>query len=504
MARIRENLVNGFVDDDPLTSGALTLNSSGLADLPEVTGGDTAAITLDPENKQGGGKEIVYVTAHTASATSATISRSQEDTSAVEFPQGTKWVHTPTREDFDHGNLSGLGDDDHTIYSLADGTRTITGAQLFQRASASNAIVNGKVTGDSQNRVTVQADGKIIWGSGGASQDTNLYRSNANELKTDDNLVVAGGSIQLGADANLYRESANVLRTGDALTVDGVLTVWDKALAYNTPSTATSLAARVDGDSADRLAILSGGKLQWGDGTNPADTNLYRSTGDYLKTDDSLQVGGQVLSAYGTEAAPGIAFDGNADTGLRRSATDELTVVTDGADRWKADANGDLLPADDDTYDIGSAAARVATLFAGNVEGLQMEAATLPADTVVTDVWEQWGSTISHEASFTNPGRPVKVLGLLFAQNILNLHPDAIYAFCRVLISFDNGSSWSTYNYAKTTIAWTFQGSLVSLGLKSGTPTNTVRVRADIASSSAGTNDVQFNIGYILGVMIPD
>jgi hypothetical protein len=58
--------------------------------------------------------------------------------------------------------------------------------------------------------------------------DTNLYRVAANELKTDDNLTVAGqnvwvahngGQLLLGAasDVNLYRSTANVLKTDDLL-----------------------------------------------------------------------------------------------------------------------------------------------------------------------------------------------------------------------------------------------------------------------------------------------
>lgn len=38
------------------------------------------------------------------------------------------------------------------------------------------------------------------------------------------NLVVGGGSVQLGADVGLFRDSANVARTNDALTVDGIIT----------------------------------------------------------------------------------------------------------------------------------------------------------------------------------------------------------------------------------------------------------------------------------------
>ena len=59
-------------------------------------------------------------------------------------------------------------------------------------ASASSQALAIKVDGDSQNRVLVDAGGKITWGAGGSSAgDTTLYRSAANTLKTDDAFTAA-------------------------------------------------------------------------------------------------------------------------------------------------------------------------------------------------------------------------------------------------------------------------------------------------------------------------
>lgn len=96
MGRIRTNFVKGTILDDPLISGATTLTSVGLADLPEIAGDDYAVLVIDPD----GTPEIVYVTAHTAGATTATILRGQEGTSASEHALNTTWVHGPTAEDF--------------------------------------------------------------------------------------------------------------------------------------------------------------------------------------------------------------------------------------------------------------------------------------------------------------------------------------------------------------------------------------------------------------------
>jgi hypothetical protein len=99
MARIRTNNVFGTTTNNPLLVGGTTLNSAGLANLGVVAGSDTAIITLDP-NRVSGAPEIVIVTAHTAAATSATITRGAEGTAAREHPLGTFWAHAPTVVDW--------------------------------------------------------------------------------------------------------------------------------------------------------------------------------------------------------------------------------------------------------------------------------------------------------------------------------------------------------------------------------------------------------------------
>lgn len=95
--RIRTNNVFGTVSDNPLTNAATTLNSNGLADLAAVSSAH-AVLVLDPL-RTAGAPEIVIVTAHTGSATSATITRGAYGTSARQHAQGTLWVHAPTIDD---------------------------------------------------------------------------------------------------------------------------------------------------------------------------------------------------------------------------------------------------------------------------------------------------------------------------------------------------------------------------------------------------------------------
>lgn len=93
MTRVRTDNVFGTLTDNPLTAGATTMNSAGLANLAVVSSAE-AIIIIDPL-RSAGAPEIVVVTAHTGSATSATIQRGQFGTTARQHASGVLWVHGP-------------------------------------------------------------------------------------------------------------------------------------------------------------------------------------------------------------------------------------------------------------------------------------------------------------------------------------------------------------------------------------------------------------------------
>jgi hypothetical protein len=57
-------------------------------------------------------------------------------------------------------------------------------------ADVTSRLIQGDVALDAQKRVVVYTDGKLEWGSGALARDTNLYRSAADVLKTDDSFHV--------------------------------------------------------------------------------------------------------------------------------------------------------------------------------------------------------------------------------------------------------------------------------------------------------------------------
>lgn len=91
-----QNFIGGSLDAD-LSDIATTMSSPALEALAAVSGGATVPIVLDPDGIRGE-PEVVYITAHTALATTATIEREPtgESSTARAHKAGIEWVHTPT------------------------------------------------------------------------------------------------------------------------------------------------------------------------------------------------------------------------------------------------------------------------------------------------------------------------------------------------------------------------------------------------------------------------
>lgn len=98
MSTLYENFLAGQVSDNPLSNSATTINSAGFSALPVVAAPDIMWLTLDP-NGDDGAPEIVKVTAHSASATSVTVVRAQQGTTARSHDLNTVWNHSWTKED---------------------------------------------------------------------------------------------------------------------------------------------------------------------------------------------------------------------------------------------------------------------------------------------------------------------------------------------------------------------------------------------------------------------
>lgn len=98
MTRQRQNFISGVLSS-ALAPGDVLMSSTRLADLDAVASPDIQVIVLDPLSAHGS-PEIVHVVTHGALATTATIVRAREGTTARIHPLGTTWKHAPTVDDW--------------------------------------------------------------------------------------------------------------------------------------------------------------------------------------------------------------------------------------------------------------------------------------------------------------------------------------------------------------------------------------------------------------------
>ncbi len=145
----------------------------------------------------------------------------------------------------------------------------VNGAHAAIGAATTTDVITAQVTGDSQQRLIINANGVLEWGSGSGAVDVNLYRGNANELWTDDRFTTVG----VGASSVCQ----------------------------------VTYIAGAGGVSHD---VRGDGKHEWGNTSGSLDTNLYRQTTDILATDDdfALRTAGKGLQVKeGSNARMGTA-----------------------------------------------------------------------------------------------------------------------------------------------------------------------------------------------------
>lgn len=200
--------------------------------------------------------------------TNGTIDWGDGSTDSVIFPPAGQVTHqyattaSPfTITAYDSG-LNSLGTTTATVSSVTTRTQTedfkrsgyhveptsqaATDAAFESVLPASTDIaVQAQVRGDTQQRLKVDAAGKVLWGSGSATGDTTLYRDAADTLKTDDNMIVAQDLSISTAGKTLKVKTGSNAKAG-TLTANGTTAVTVSTTAvtanslifigYNTPA----------------------------------------------------------------------------------------------------------------------------------------------------------------------------------------------------------------------------------------------------------------------------
>lgn len=211
MARLYYNFQDGNIDAE-LAEAGTTLSSPDLANLPAISG-DFVALVLDPSGANGA-PEIVYVTAHTGAATTATITRAQEGTSARIHPNTTAWALAAVAQDMIpaglicmwHGTLANIP----AGWVLCDGTNgTPDLRDKFVRGAANAA--NPGTTGGADTHThadgtyaaasTVVAEHPNITGDVGSSGGARVFQNGGtdHEAHTHDITGTSGSGSTLPA-----------------------------------------------------------------------------------------------------------------------------------------------------------------------------------------------------------------------------------------------------------------------------------------------------------------
>lgn len=153
---------------------------------------------------------------------------------------GSAWTQVMTSgAQYQHNSNMGIGTapDANTLRKLrtySSGTNGGLSQVLLEQsgpAAASRAFAV-RAGGEANERWWVDFDGKMQWGPGTAGGDTNLYRSSASTLKTDDNLELGGGLTALGD----LTTAANVT----AIDITAIGTIDAKGVLHKTTYSGTT------------------------------------------------------------------------------------------------------------------------------------------------------------------------------------------------------------------------------------------------------------------------
>lgn len=209
----------------------------------------------------------------------------------------------------------------------------------------------------------------------------------------------------------------------------------------------------------------------------------------------------------GTAALPGHSFYLDTDTGLYRPGANRLGFATAGTARWEIDASGHWVPAADNTYDVGSAAAEVRNIhFDGTLSGFA-SAITEPADdtAAATGADEVWGAS---NLTIADPGRQVNVL--FWLNGYAQATGGTARMACQGKIGYltDGGTTYTVAaNASQADLDFDLQirNTTLSAILAIGpiTPTGSIKARPYLRQNTGTAGDVSFNNAVLTCLVLP-
>lgn len=250
---------SGFPGSFPFT---LSLDyGSANEELVDVTAGgpNIFTVTRAVDGTSASTHNAGAVVRHVSSARDFTESRTHEAATTGVHGISGAFVDTASVQTLTNKTLTAPTINNPTLGGTIQGSPTFDDSVTFTsgletsssilvtRALAGDNAYRARVTGDTNSRYVVDADGEVSWGPGNAAMDTNLYRAQANVLQTDDQLNVLGGVL--------------VTRPG---------------------ATNSAVSTSVTGDTNTRLNVRADGQMSWGPGNAGTDITLQRPSAGAL------------------------------------------------------------------------------------------------------------------------------------------------------------------------------------------------------------------------------
>lgn len=239
----------------------------------------------------------------------------------------------------------------------------------FKGTSTGSTLLAGVVTTDSNNRIQINADGKVLWGTGSAATDTNLYRSGVGALTTDTDLDI-GGSLFVNGSGGLNFGTGS--DAGFARTGSGVIAVTGKIQQTTAPTNANDL---VNKNYVDALQQSLDIKQSVRAGTT---ANVVLASGGLPTIDGvALNENDRVLNMFQTTASENGIYTAHATGGWTRATDASVSAdVTAGmytfVSEGTTNGNNGFVLTTDDPITLGTTAltftqfSGAGTVIAGN------------------------------------------------------------------------------------------------------------------------------------------
>ena len=193
----------------------------------------------------------------------------------------------------------------------------------FEGTDPDSIVLRSLQTGDGNYRMIVRESGEIQWGDGTSNPatDTRLFRYGAGNLKTNGGFYAGGGAV-LGDTRLRLNGPASQLFIED--------------ITHDTRPWVTVQPLSLD----VTFKSDTNGKMYWGNGTDPLDTNLYRSGAGELTTDGIVKVTGTPVDP--TDVATVQYVTDN--SGVALGDNNIWTGTNDFQDVLSATVTGDAFP----------------------------------------------------------------------------------------------------------------------------------------------------------------